>query len=431
MNLSKISQVGKKLSTFVGGQSAVQLLNAATGLLLLRLMTKPDFAIYAIALGIQGMITILTDIGFGGAISGLVGTRYQDKDLLGSYIRTASYLRQILLLIICGAGILLAGIFRNSKFEAYGRPELILLSLAVLLTVQFQAWASYYEIPPLLNNKLVLFYSPQIAAAALRIVSSVALYYMHWISATSVIMANTLSIVVMGVSYRIMARRWIHVPRKPSKEHSKEMIRFLVPLLPGTVYQALQGQISLFLIAVFGHVGQIAEVAAAGRIGQLFLLLNSSNNVLIGPYFSKSPRSLFRKRYLNAMSAVAAVALMVVASAKLCPGAYLLLLGAKYSNLTLQVQLVIYASAIGYFTGAMWTIAVSRKWIFWWSGSMQVIVLTLVQLVCVMLLPLSTSEGVLKMNIYTAFGALSVQIVHVIQGFSVHAKAEAAETIAS
>ena len=72
MNISTVSRIGKRLSTFVGGQSAVQLLNAATGLLLLRLMTKPDFAVYAIALGIQGMITILTDIGFGGAISGLV-----------------------------------------------------------------------------------------------------------------------------------------------------------------------------------------------------------------------------------------------------------------------------------------------------------------------------------------------------------------------
>jgi O-antigen/teichoic acid export membrane protein len=431
MNLSKVSRVGKKLSTFVGGQSAVQLLNAATGLLLLRMMTKPDFAIYAIALGIQGMITILTDIGFGGAISGLVGTRYQDKDVLGSYIKTASHLRQVFLLIICGACILLAIVFRGSKIETYGRQELVYLSLAVLLTVQFQAWASYYEIPLLLNNRLASFYSPQIAAAVLRIVTSVVLYYMHWISAITVIMANTLSIVVMGVSYRFMARRWIHVPTKASREHGKEMMRFLVPLLPGTVYQALQGQISLFLIAVFGHVGQIAEVAAAGRIGQLFLLLNSSNGVLIGPYFSRSPRALFRKRYLNAMSAVTAVALMVVASAKLFPGAYLLLLGAKYSNLTPQVQLVVYASAIGYFTGAMWTIAVARKWIFWWSGSMQVIVLTLVQLVCVMFLPLSTSEGVLKMNIYTAFGALSVQIVHVVQGFSVHAKAEAAEAIAS
>jgi O-antigen/teichoic acid export membrane protein len=431
MNFSAASRIGKRLSAFVGGQIAVQLLNAATGLLLLRLMSKPEFAIYAIALGIQGMIAILTDIGFGGAIAGLVGTRYQDKAILGSYIRTASHLRQVLLVIIGGAAILLAIVFRNFEIEAHGRKELVLLGLAVLLTVQFQAWASYYEIPLLLNNKLVSYYSPQIAAAALRIVSCVALYYMHSISSTTVIAANTLSIVVMGVSYRVMARPWIDVPRKASKEHGREMVRFLVPLLPGTVYQALQGQISLFLIAVFGHVSQIAEVAAVGRIGQLFLLLNSSNGVLIGPFFSKTPRSLFRKRYGYTMGAVGAIALLVAASAKLCPGAYLLLLGPHYSNLTPQVRLVVYASAIGYFAGAMWSVAIARKWIFWWSGSLQMILLTLIQLVCVMFLPLNTSEGVLKMNIYTAFGALTVQILHVIQGFSVHAKAEAAEAIAS
>jgi hypothetical protein len=79
----------------------------------------------------------------------------------------------------------------------------------------------------------------------------------------------------------------------------------------------------------------------------------------------------------------------------------------------------------------MWTVAVARKWVFWWSGSAQVILLTLVQLVCVMFLPLNTSEGVLKMNIYTAFGAFTVQIFHVIQGYRVHSRAEAAEAIAS
>lgn len=431
MPFSVVSRIGKRLSTFVGGQAAVQLLNAATGLLLLRLMSKSDFAIYAIALGIQGMIAVLTDIGFGGAINGLVGTRYLDKAILGSYIRTASHLRQVLLLIVGGAGIVLAVAFRNIEIEAHGRKELAVLALAVLLTVQFQAWASYYEIPLILNNKLVSYYSPQIVAAALRIVGSVALYYMHWISSITVIVANTLSIVIMGVSYRILARPWIDVPRKASKIHGREMVRLLVPLLPGTVYQALQSQISLFLIAVFGHVGQIAEVAAAGRIGQLFLLLNSSNGILVTPFFAKTPRALFRRRYRYAICAVGAVALLVAASAKLCPGAYLLLLGENYGNLTSQVQLVVYASAIGYFAGAMWSVAVARKWIFWWSGSMQMILLTLIQFACVMFLPLNTSEGVLKMSIYTALGALTVQILHVIQGFSVHTKAEASAATAS
>src|ERR1035441_758700 len=126
MNSSAASRIGKRLSTFVGGQSAVQLLNAATGLLLLRLMSKPDFAIYAIALGIQGMIGILTDIGFGGAINGLVGTRYQDKALLGSYIKTASQIRRFLLLIISGAAVLLAFIFRNVAVQAHSRRDVAL-----------------------------------------------------------------------------------------------------------------------------------------------------------------------------------------------------------------------------------------------------------------------------------------------------------------
>jgi O-antigen/teichoic acid export membrane protein len=431
MTFSAVSRIMKRVSTFVGGQSAVQLLNAVSGLLLLRLMSKPEFAIYAIALGIQGMIGILTDLGFGGAITGLVGTRYGDKAILGSYIRTASHLRQVLLFIVGGAAIVLAFAFHNVEIGAHGQKEFAWLALAVLLTLQFQAWASYYEIPLLLNNRLISYYSPQIAAAALRIVSSVALYYLHCISSTAVILANTLSIVVMGVSYRFLARPWIEVPRKASEVHGKEMVRFLVPLLPGTVYQALQGQISLFLIAVFGHVGQIAEVAAAGRIGQLFLLLNSSNGVLVAPFFAKTRRELFRSRYIYAMSVVGAVALLTAASAKLCPGAYLLLLGANYSNMTAQVRLVVYASAIGYFAGAMWSIAVARKWIFWWSGSMQVILLTLIQLVCVLFLPLNSSEGVLKMNVYTALGALTVQVFHVIQGFSTHAKAGALEAMPS
>jgi hypothetical protein len=42
MNFSSASRIGKRLSAFIGGQSAVQLLNAATGLLLLRLMSKPS-----------------------------------------------------------------------------------------------------------------------------------------------------------------------------------------------------------------------------------------------------------------------------------------------------------------------------------------------------------------------------------------------------
>src|SRR5580692_11275 len=145
MKFSVVSQVGKRISTFVGAQSSVQLLNAATGLLLLRFLSKPEFAIYAIALGLQGTIGILTDLGFGGAIAGLVGTRYQDKKVLGSYIGAASYVRRVLMLIVSVIAIVSIAAFRNVKIEAHSSREVLFLAVAVLVTVQFQAWISYYE----------------------------------------------------------------------------------------------------------------------------------------------------------------------------------------------------------------------------------------------------------------------------------------------
>ncbi len=431
MNLSLVSRIGKRLSAFVGAQSAVQLLNAATGLLLLRFLSRPEFAIYAVALGILSMVGTLTDLGFGSTLSGLVGTRYRDKQLFGSYIKAASFIRQVLMVIVSVIAIGCIIAFRHIKVAGHSSAEITIVAVLVLVTVQFQAWASYYDVPLLLNSRLVSFYAPQIGAAVLRMAAALILFFTHFISSTTMIAANTICIVMMGLSYRYLSRRWIEVPRTMNKEHAREMIRYLMPLIPGTVFQALQGQVALLLITLFGHVGQIAEVAAAGRIGQIFLLLNSSNAVLVTPMFARTPHHLFRRRYLYTMSTVGAVALIMVLSAKALPGAYLLLLGAKYSNLTRQVQLVVYAAAIAYFAGAMWAIAVARKWIFWWSGSLQMILLTLVQLVCVVTLPMGTSSGVLEMNIFTALGALAVQILHVLQGMAKHRKSEAPEAIAS
>src|SRR5258708_20710082 len=104
------------------------------------------------------------------------------------------------------------------------------------------------------------------------------------------VIVNTMSIVVMGLSYRYLAQRWIEVPRALSKEHAREMIRFLIPVVPGSVSQSLQGQVSLFLITASGHLGLVAEVPPVGRIGRLFLLLISSNGVLLGPFLPKTPR---------------------------------------------------------------------------------------------------------------------------------------------
>ena len=416
MNRQKIRTGLHRLGAYVFAQSGVQGLNALTGLLLLRLLAKDEFAIYAVILGVQGTITILTDLGFGAAIQGLVGPRYQDKALLGSYIKAASRIRQLLLLVLTFVALGCLYAFRHTRIPGHSSQDMLWLVGAVLLSTQFQAWASYYEVPLLMNNRLSSYYGPQMGAAVLRILIAILLYKVWHVSAFSMILVSTLSIVIMGMSYRVLSRPYIQVPKHYAKEHVREMVHYLLPLIPGSIYQALQGQISLFLVTVFGHIGQVAEVAAAGRLGQLFLLLNSSNGVLVTPFFAKTPREKFLRRYTTAMAAVCGVAVLVALSVEVAPHAYLLVLGSKYADLVKQVKLVVFAASINYLAGAMWSVAAARKWVFWWSGSSQVVVLLGIQILCVVWLPLNSSVGVLTMSIYTALGALLVQWMHVVQG---------------
>jgi hypothetical protein len=48
------------------------------------------------------------------------------------------------------------------------------------------------------------------------------------------------------------------------------MLHYLSPIIPGIIFTAVQGQISVLLITLFGQTKSIAEVAALGRLGQLF-----------------------------------------------------------------------------------------------------------------------------------------------------------------
>jgi len=68
--------------------------------------------------------------------------------------------------------------------------------------------------------------------------------------------------------------------------------------------------------------------------------------VLVTPFIARTPFPLFRRRFTLVMCAAGGVALTIIASAKLFPGAYLLVLGPKYGNLTSQVQLTLVQDGI-------------------------------------------------------------------------------------
>jgi O-antigen/teichoic acid export membrane protein len=410
----RLRGIAIRIFTFLAGQGCVQLLSAVIGISMVRVLSKQEFAVFSLTFGLQVTIGSLSDLGFNGAILALAGPRYEDKAVLGEYIKAASVVRRVLVSIL--SIFALAAVIGFHKLPSLPLTEVISLCAAIIVTLQFQAWASYYEAPLLLRNKLKQFYAPQIAGQLLRIGGLFVLYAFHRVTVEGVIWINTANVVLMGVSYRMMSRQWVEVPSKAPAHRTKEMLRYLMPLLPGIIYQALQGQITVFLAALFGKVDQVAEVAAVGRLGQLFIVLSMSNSVLIGPMFARMSKSLFVKRYFMVMGVITLVAAVIFASGYLRPTFYLLILGPKYQGVSKSIRLVVQAAAISYLAGSMWAIAASRKWIFWWSGTIQLCLLTLIQFVAALFTKLDSAEGVLRLTVYVACGNLFIQIAHAIKG---------------
>ncbi|WP_213805519.1 hypothetical protein [Granulicella sp. dw_53] len=419
---SRLRRVFKLLTQFLGGQAAIQVLNAATGLLLLRLMPTSDYAAYSLAFGIQSTMGMFTDLGFGGAVIALTGTRFGDREILGRYIAAASLIRKRLLIVVTLGGLLL--IFYSNKLRGLPVPELVLLAAAILVALQFQGWTAYFDAPLLLHGKLKDYYLPQLLGAVFRLCISLGLFYFHLLSAVTAVWVSTISIILIGINYRYKSRELITLPVDKPTDTVLEMAKYLLPLLPATIYMAFQAQISLFLIAAYGHLKEVAEVAALGRLGQLFLLLNIANSILLAPQIAKSPSRTLRKRYFFALFLVTSVAFVLSISAKLFPEMYLFVLGPKYHGLRLEVLYVVLSSSIGYVSGAMWSMNSARKWVFWWTGTIQVVVVFGTQLSCIFFLPLSTSAGVLAMGIWVNTAALLVQSVITFEGFRRERKAE-------
>ncbi|HTF29347.1 MAG TPA: hypothetical protein VK625_10930, partial [Flavitalea sp.] len=81
------------ITAFVVGQSLVQLLQVASGILLFHWLSVEEYAQYTIAFAFQISAGLLVEVGLSGTIIALVGKNIDDKKIIGSYINAAQSYR--------------------------------------------------------------------------------------------------------------------------------------------------------------------------------------------------------------------------------------------------------------------------------------------------------------------------------------------------
>jgi len=389
------------LGTFLIGQGTLQALQVVIGFFLLRKLSVEAYAQFGLAYGFQVTLGSLTDLGFTSTIVPLVGEHRDNRALVGRYVRATKYWRDRTfgflapLTAIC----FLAIMYKHH----WGWGLQLGLTLSVLITLYSSGRFSYFSTPLFIFGRLKEYYTPQTITAAVRLIAYVACGALGVLGAVVAAGLNSLVVALNGFIVERKARTYMEWPEKDDPATDREVLRYIVPAMPAFIFSAFQAQISLFLISIFGGTVSVAEVAALGKLGQLFGVLMTFNIMVIEPYIARRKHERLLPTYLGFVVLTTAICTPVVLFAFAVPAPFLWLLGGNYQNLGPDVGWVILSACIMHIAGLVWIMNRSRKWLFWSGTILEIALLLIVQSAYLFLVGVHTTRQAVFFTLISSF----------------------------
>jgi hypothetical protein len=211
--------------------------------------------------------------------------------------------------------------------------------------------------------------------------------------------------VVIGYAVQYgMLRRWVRREVDQTAPADAVMRSEIVSVLkkqaPHSIYYCLQGQITVWLISIFGNAESVANIGALGRLAVAFTLLSSIIGEVVLPAFARiqSVQHL-KQRYCQIVAGYFAISVLSVAAVAIFPKQILSILGHQYSGLSSEGILMAASAVASATAGLLWAINSARAWIV--PPALLIPCTIVVQIAMISFLDLSTVKGVLLFTTYT------------------------------
>lgn len=402
------------LAGFTWLQAAIQALAALSGLLLVRVLEKPQFAAYTIATSLLTTLNVLTDCGIGTGLNVIGGRVWRDRALLGALVAGALRWRTRLACIALPLGLTLALVLLRQNHVAWGQAtSLAIVALAGLagtaitntcaLALRFHA--KYLEVQRI-----------ELAAVVVRLTLLISLAF-FFIDSILAVLAATLAVSLQAFLIRREAASILELNATPNREQGRELGRFVARQWFSTAFFAFQGQITIWVMSLYGTPEKVAEVGALGRLAVLFAFITSLLNGVATPTLARcNSHSRLRRLAAAMVLAYALFAGALLAGTLLFPRHILCLLGAKYAGLSQELPLVVGTALIWGLTGVLFGLASARGWI--WHAWLSPLFTLVLQSLLLHWLDLSQVRGVLFFGLVSALPVLGSVIYMVARGLA-------------
>ncbi|MEY2549456.1 MAG: hypothetical protein QOD64_2038 [Verrucomicrobiota bacterium] len=402
------------VSNFAFVQGVVQVIGFFSGILLIRHLDQREYAYFTIANTMQGTLNVLADIGISIGLVSIGGRVWQDRHRFGQLVNTALGLRRKLGLVsvVVVVPILYYLLVKNGAATTYTA----LLVVAVLIGLVVQLSIGVLSVVPRLRSDVSRIQAIDLTGAVARFLALAALMYLFLNGAVALAIGSATLLLQYWMLRRYVAGV-IDVAAPENPEDRAAMVGFIRSQAANAVFFCVQGQITVFLISIFGRkVSSIAEVGALGRLAMIFAVLSHLLANVFAPAFARcQDRTRLRWQYAAILSAVAAFSLTIVGAAYFFPQQFLFVLGNKYAHLGRELLLMVGGAVITAIASTLWSLNAAKAWI---AGSWLYIPLTLgTQLALIPFTDFSSVPGVLTFNLISAIPSLLLNVILSYRGF--------------
>lgn len=419
INHKRIFEWAKLLSVTSIAQIVVQGVGLVSGILIIRLLPTQEYALYTLANTMLGTMTVLADGGISSGVMSEGGKVWKDREKLGTVINTGLHLRRrfATFSFIFSVPILFYFLFHHGA--SILSTILIIASLVVAFTAALSD--SILEISVKLNQDIGRLQKNQVYTSIGRFVLITAsLFLFPWTFVA--ILGNGIPRIWGNIRLRKISHDYAdnHQPTDPVVR--KNILQNVKRILPGAIYYCVSGQITIWLISIFGSTSSIAEIGALSRLSMFLTLVSTVLSTLFEPRFSRLPnnRRIILSKLFQIQLGLVLLSGFIMLLVWLFPHQILSILGKGYSNLTTEVLLLAASSCISLISGSIYRLSSSRGVVPRPAYFIPIIIV--IQVVAGLMIDFSHVIGALQFSILTFLAAWIYRLLYFVYWINKNAK---------
>jgi len=388
---------GKLISITGGTQAIVQVMGLLCGILVIRLLPVKEYAWYTIANTMLGTMSLLADGGITSGVMAQGGKVWQNKEKLGAVLSTGLFLRKKFAFwsLVVSVPILIYLLLHNKATW-----QSAILITASLIPAFFAALSdSLLEIVPKLHQDIIPLQKNQLIVSIGRLMmTGLSVFILPY--TFMAILASGIPRAYGNIRLKKMTAFFANRHQQPDLEIQASILKTVRKILPGSIYFCVSGQITIWLISIFGNATAVAKVGALGRLSMILALFTVLFNTLAVPRFARLPNNsgVVLKRFLQIQVGLILLGLAITGCAYVFSVQALWIIGPNYSNLKTEFTLSIAGSFLGLMAGTLFTLNTSRGWAI---NPVISIAINLVSLITgILFIHITTIRGLFIFNIF-------------------------------